>query len=329
MNRRHALKLSALAAALAIAGTSVAQAQDKAANYPNKPVKVIVPFAAGGNADFLGRLLAQKMSETWGQQFVVENRTGAGGNIGADVIAKANPDGYTIGMGTISSHAINPNLYPKMPYDNIKDFAPVTLVATQPNMLVVNLSVPAKTVPELIQVLKASPGKYTYASSGVGTSIHLAGELFKMMTGTDMTHVPYKSSGQVMNDVVAGHVTMAFDNMSTAWAQAKAGKVRAIAIGTLQRSPQAPDVPSVSESLPGFESVSWHGMFAPANTPPEIVAKLNAEAVRILRLPETVKRLEELGATPVGNTPAEFKAYIAEETVRWGKVVKASGATAD
>lgn len=321
------MRLLPFAAALLSAAVLASPASAQTAAWPNKPVKMIVPFAAGGTADLLARLLGARLSETYGQQFIAENRAGAGGNLGSGIAAKSAPDGYTLCVGTISSHAINPSLYATMPFDNVKDFAPVTLIAKQPNMLVVNEKLPVKTVPELIAYLKANPGKLNFASSGIGTSIHLAGEMFKQVTGTDMTHVPFKSSAEVMNAVISGEAQLAFDNMSSAWPQAQGGKVRALAVGTLTRSPAAPEVPTLAETLPGFETVSWHGLFAPTGTPDEIVNKLSAESRRILALPDVAKRLAELGADAAPMTPADFRAFVIAETERWRPVVKASGAT--
>ncbi|MGK9168248.1 tripartite tricarboxylate transporter substrate binding protein [Inquilinus limosus] len=305
-----------------------ASAQDLAASYPNRPVTIIVPFAPGGNTDLFGRLLADEMSKTFGQPFVVENKPGAGGAIGAELVAKAEPDGYTLGMATVSTHAINPWVYKDLAYDPVKDFAPVSLSATLPNLLVVNPSFPAKSVPELIALLKAEPDRYSYASSGFGTSIHLAAAAFEQQIGSRMTHVPYKGSAQALGDVVAGHVDMIFDNIPTAVEQAKAGTVRPLAVTGLQRAKVLPDVPTVAEFIPGFDITSWQGILAPAGTPPAIVAKLSAEAQRIMRLPEIRARVEALGAQPIGSTAEEFAAYIKTETAKYKPIVEASGATA-
>ena len=237
---------------------------------------IIVPFAAGGNTDAFARLVGQELDKSLDQRFLVENKAGAGGNLGVGQLARAEPDGYTLGMGTVSTHAINPTLYKNLPYDPDTAFAPISLFVTLPNVLAVNPAIPAKSVPELIELLKAKPDTYTFASSGVGTSIHLAGELLMAKTGTKMIHVPYKSSGQVMLDLVAGHVDMAFDNIPTVAQQASAGKVRALAVTSLERAPLMPDVPPMADFLPGFEATSWHGLFAPAGTPPEIVDKISA-----------------------------------------------------
>ncbi|ATR20997.1 Extra-cytoplasmic solute receptor [Roseomonas mucosa] len=310
---------------LAWAGAQPVQAQDKAAaNYPDRPIRVIVPFGAGGTTDLVARLVGQTMSKRLGQPVVVENRAGAGGNIGSDVCAKSTPDGYTLCVGTISSHAINASIYPKMPFDSQKDFAPVALLATQPNILVVANNVPASNVTELVALMKAKPGSFDYGSSGVGTSIHLAGVLFLQMTGTDAVHVPYRSSGQIMTEMLGGSLPMSFDNFSSAWPHVRDGRLKAIGVGSRERMKVAPDVPAVAETLPGFESLSWHGLFAPAGTPPAIVEKLNREALASVRSPEVMARYEELGISSSSFTPAEFKDFVAAETKRWGDVARAA-----
>jgi tripartite-type tricarboxylate transporter receptor subunit TctC len=293
--------------------------------YPNKPVTIIVPFTAGGNTDAFARMVGDELDKALGQRFLVENKPGAGGNLGAAQVARATPDGYTLGMGTVSTHAINPSLYKKLPYDPDTAFAPVSLIATLPNVLVVNPEIQAKSVPELVELLKAEPGVHTYASSGPGTSPHLGAELFATRTGTQMTHVPYKGSGQSIMDVVAGHVDMVFDNIPTAAQQAKAGKVRALAVTSLERAPLLPDVPAMAEFLPGFEATSWHGLFAPGGTPKEIVDKVSGEVQRIMKLPHIQERMQAMGAKPIGNTPDEFAQHISVERKKWAEVVKASG----
>jgi tripartite-type tricarboxylate transporter receptor subunit TctC len=264
------------------------------------------------------------MSETLGQPLVVESRPGAGGNIGSEACAQAKPDGYTICLGTISSHAINPSIFVKMPYDNLKDFAPITQLAAQPNALAVTNDLPAKNIQELIALLKKEPGKYNYGSSGVGTSIHLAGALFSQLTGTEMEHVPYRGSGQIMTALLTGELPLAFDNFSSAWPFAREGKIRILGVTSTTRSQTAPDIPAIAETVPGFESLSWHGFFAPAGTPPEIVARLNKEAVAALKSDTVSARFRELGITPIGNTPEEFRTFIASETKRWGDVARAA-----
>lgn len=316
-----------LMAALAMLGlTSGVAAQG---TYPDKPVTIIVPFGAGGTTDLLGRILAERLSTRMGQRFIVENKAGAGGNVGVAQLAKAPKDGYTLGMGTVSTHAINPNVYRTMPFDHIKDFAPLSLVASVPNLLMVNNAMPVKTVPELIAYLKANPGKVNFASSGAGTSIHMAGELFKVMAGVEMTHVPYRSSAQVTQDLISGQVQLTFDNITVAWPQVQAGNIRALATATPQRIATAPDLPTVAEFLPGFAATSWHGIFAPAGTPQPIVDRLSNEVQAILRLPEVVKQLADVGVTAVGSTQSQFAAHIEAETKRWAEVAAKANVKVD
>ncbi|MGQ3074010.1 MAG: Bug family tripartite tricarboxylate transporter substrate binding protein [Ferrovibrionaceae bacterium] len=315
-----------LVAGLGVLATATGQAQ----TYPTRAITLIVPFPAGGTTDILGRFVGQALSAAWNQPVVVENRGGAGGNIGAAAVAKAAPDGYTLLVGTVGTHAINASLYTKMPYDTLKDFAPVTQIASVPNMLVVTPSLPVGSVTELIAYAKANPGKLNMASSGNGTSIHLSGELFKVMTGVDMVHVPYKGSAPALNDLMGGQVQLMFDNMPSALPQVKGGTLKALAVTTATRSPAMPDLPTVAEAgVPGFEASSWFGVFAPAGTPKEIVAKLQTEIARILKSPEMTERLAQQGAVAVGNTPDEFGAYVQSELVKWAGVVKASGARVD
>jgi tripartite-type tricarboxylate transporter receptor subunit TctC len=318
------VKVVAGLALCAFAGLTSAQA------WPSKPIKYIVPFAPGGTTDILGRTIADKLSVALGQPVVIENKPGAGGGVGAEFTAKQPADGYTIMGGTISTHAINASLYKSLGYDPIRDFAPITLIARVPNMLVVNTGLPAKDVKELIALLKANPGKYSFASSGNGTSQHLSGELFKTMTGVDMQHIPYKGSPPALADVVGGNVAMTFDNITTAWPLAKGGKLRAIAVTTAQRSSVAPDVPTLAEAgLAGYEVGSWQGVFAPAGTPPEIVRRLNTEIVKIINLPEVREKLVALGAEPAPNSPEAFGALVKSEVAKWAEVVKKSGAKVD
>jgi tripartite-type tricarboxylate transporter receptor subunit TctC len=313
--------------ALAILGALAipANAQD----WPAKQVNFIVPFSAGGTTDLFGRLLAQHMQKNFDKPFIVENKPGAGGNIGAGQVAKAAPDGYTFLVGTVSTHAINPFLYSRLPYDTVKDFQPVSLIARLPNILVVHPSLPATNVQELIAYLKANPDKLSYGSSGAGTSIHLAAELFKIKTGTTMTHVPFRSSGDIMNNLTGGHINLAFDNITLAWPQVKAGRLRALAVSSTERSAIAPDVPTVAETIPGFDATSWHGVFAPAGTPKPIVDKMAAEMKRILELPDVKEKLFELGAVASPMTPQDFAKFIDAERAKWADVVKASGAKLD
>jgi tripartite-type tricarboxylate transporter receptor subunit TctC len=317
------MRKSIIVAALGmLAFAAPAEAQEK---WPQRQVNVIVPFTAGGTTDMFARILAQKLQEKYGTPFVVENRAGAGGNIGAAAVAKAPKDGYTLLVGTVSTHAINPFLYKNTGADTEKDFQPVTLIARLPNLLVVNPKIPAKTVTEVVEHVKKNAGKLNYGSSGAGTSTHLAAELFQMMTGTKMIHVPYRSSGDVMNAIMGGHIDLTFDNMTLAWPQAQSGTVRAIAVTSTERSPTAPDVPTVAETLPGFDATSWHGVFAPAGTPQPIVDTLAAEVKRIFDSPETQTKLKEIGAVTSPMTPEQFTQFIAGERRKWQEVVKAAG----
>jgi tripartite-type tricarboxylate transporter receptor subunit TctC len=320
-NVRKLLTILALAAAALAA--PVAQAQEA---WPPKTVTVVVPFTAGGTTDMFARIFGQSMQQKTGSAFVVENKAGAGGNIGTAAVAKAPKDGSTLLVGTVSTHAINPFLYKNIAHDTEKDFQPVSLFARLPNLLVVNPKIPAKNVSELVDYLKQNPGKLNYGSSGAGTSTHLAAELFQMMTGTKMNHLPYRSSNDVMNALAGGHIDLAFDNMTLAWPQAQAGNVRAIAVTSKDRSPTAPDVPALADSLPGFEATSWHGLFVPAGTPRPVVERLAAEVKAIFDNPEQKKKLTEIGAVAAPMSPEEFVAFISGERRKWQEVVKASGA---
>lgn len=316
------------AMAIAMAGLYAAQPAfaQSASGYPNKPIHIIVTFTSGGAPDILGRLIGDKLSAAWGQTVIVENKPGAGGNIGADYVAKAAPDGYNIVVGTVGTHAINGALYQNMPYDMTRDFTPVTLLASTPNMLVVNNNVPAKNLKEFIDLGKKE-GKMTFASSGSGTSIHVSGELFKTMTGIDMQHIPYKGRASAIPDLLGGRVTMMFDNMPSSLPLVREGKLRALGVTSAKRSPAAPDIPTIAESgLPGFEAVSWFALFAPANTPRPIVDKLQTEVSKILKMPDVSKKLMDLGLEPSGSTPDELGAYQKTEIAKWSKVVKDSGA---
>ena len=315
----------ALGALFAVVAT-VASAQ----SYPNRTIRLVVPFPAAGTTDILARAAAQKLTEAFGQSVVVDNRPGAAGNIGADLVAKSAPDGYTLLMGTVGTHAINPSLYSKMPYDHVKDFVPVVLVAGVPNVLVVNPALPVNSVADLIKLAKDKPGQINFASSGSGTSIHLSGELFKTMAGVDITHIPYKGSSPALVDLIGGQVQIMFDNLPSALPQIKAGKLRAIAVTSLKRAPVLPDVPTISESgLPGFEASSWFGVLAPAGTPAPIVARINAEVNKWLQTADARERLLSQGAEAAGGSPEQFANHIRAESEKWAKVVKASGAKVD
>ena len=294
-----------------------------AQQYPNKPIRIIVAYTPAGATDILARAVGQKMSETFGQPVVIENRPGANGNIGTDVAAKATPDGHTLLMVTAGTHGINPSLYRKLPWDAVKDFAPVSLVAMVPNIFVVNNSVPAKSIKEFIAYLKASPNKFNYGSPGNGSTAHLSMELFKTMTGTNMQHIPYKGSAGVLTDVMGGQILATMDNMPPYLPQVKAGKIRALAVSTPKRSPAVPDVPTVAEAgVAGYSSGAWFGLVAPTGTPKAIVDKLASETQRILKLPDVNERLSALGAEPVGDSPTQFAAHITSEIAKWAKVIK-------
>ena len=295
--------------------------------YPSKPIRLVVTFPPGGAPDILARLFADKAQ--LGQSVVVDNKPGAGGNIGAEFVAKSAADGYTLVMGTVGTHSINGSLYAKMPYDMVKDFAPVGHVASAPNLLVVTNDLPVKTVAELISYMKANPNKLSFGSPGIGSSVHVSGELFKSMTGTSMTHVPYKGRQFAIPDLVGGQIQLMFDNMPSALPMAKEGKIRAVAQTTAKRSPAATDVPTVAETVPGFEATTWFAVFAPAGTPAEVVSRINAEMQRVFKLPDVAEKLKALGLEPWISTPEELARYQAGEITKWARVVKESGAKAE
>lgn len=303
--------------------------------WPGKPVRIVVPFAPGGTTDILARAVAPELSKVFGQSFIVDNRAGAGGNLGADIVAKSAPDGYTLLMGTVGTHGINKALYSRLPYDPQKDFAPITLVAGVPNVMEMNAekakALGINSVPDFIKYAKAHPGQLNMASSGNGTSIHLAGELFKTMTGIFMTHIPYTGSGPAMMGMLSGTVDVMFDNLPSSMAQIRSGKLKAFAVTSSQRSAAMPDLPTIEEAakLKGFEASSWFGLLAPAGTPPEIVLRIQQETAKALSLPGIKEKLLAQGAIPSGNTPQEFAALIDAEIKKWAPVVKASGARVD
>ena len=317
------------AAAIATSLASPASAQAPSA-YPTKAVKLVIPFPPGGPLDIVGRAIAQKLTEAWGQSVVVDNRPGAGGNIGADLVAKSAPDGYTILMGALSTHAVNPSLYAKRPYDAVADFAPITLVAVTPNVLVVNAALPVNSAKEFIAYAKANSGKLAFGSGSNGSAGHLAGELFKVDTGTDITHVPYKGGAPATQALLAGDTQFMFDNLANAMPQVKAGKLRALAVTTAERSKLAPELPTMAEAgLPGFDISTWFGLFAPAGTPKDIIVKWNVEVGKILSSPDMREKLIAQGAEPSPDTPEQFAAFVKSEIPKYAKIIKASGAKVD
>ncbi len=323
------------AAGLALACAATPHAWAQAAAWPSKPVRTVVPFPPGGTTDILARAVAPELSKAFGQSFIVENRAGAGGNLGAEQVAKSAADGHTLLMGTVGTHGINRALYDKLPYDPIKDFAPVTLVAAVPNVMVVNAdkakAAGIQTVQDFIRHAKARPGRLNMASSGNGTSIHLAGELFKSMTGTFMVHFPYRGSSPALLDLIAGNMDVMFDNLPSSMAHIRSGKLKALAVTSSQRSSALPDVPTIEEAagLKGFEASSWFGLLAPAGTSADIVARIQREVARSLTDPSVKEKLQAQGAIPSGNTPQEFARLIDAEHAKWAQVVKVSGAKVD
>jgi tripartite-type tricarboxylate transporter receptor subunit TctC len=323
---KQVLTVSSLLMGLVIQ-PSQAQTSNSAV-WPTKPVKIVVTFPPGGAPDTLARILADKWGQATGQTFTVDNKSGAGGNIGADFVAKSAADGTTLLIATVGTHAINPALYAKMPYDNVKDFTPVSFLASTPNLLVVNNSVPAKTVKELIEL--AGKSQLTFGSSGSGTSIHLSGELFNTMAGVKMQHIPYKGRAQAIPDLLGGRISMIFDNMPSALPLVKSGDIRAIAVTSATRSPAAPNIPTIAESgLPGFEATSWFALMAPAGMPKDVLARINAETIRVMSLPDVKEKLATLGLDAAPASPESLASLIQVETVKWAKVVKESGAKLD
>jgi tripartite-type tricarboxylate transporter receptor subunit TctC len=315
---------------LLIVACCAMQSELHAADYPARPVRFVVPFPPGGNTDILARTLANALADMWKQQLVIDNRGGAAGGIGTDLVAKSAPDGYTILLGTIGSISINPSIYKNLPYDPLRDLAPITLMSSNPLVMMLHPSVPAKSVKELIALAKARPQALTYGSGGSGTSTHLAVELFKHMAGIQATHVPYRGAALASPALLGGEVSMLFDNLAPALPHIRSGRVRALAVTSTQRSSVLPDMPTVQESgLPGYEVTGWYGVLAPAGTPAAILSKLHADVVSALKLPEVMTRLRNDGAEPVGSTPAEFVQFIRAETKKWAEVVKISGARVD
>lgn len=313
--------------ALALGAALLATAAHAQTAWPTKPIKILVGYAAGGSTDVTARIIAQALSERLGQPVIIENRAGAGGNIAADATAKADPDGYTLLMTTSTTFATNPSLYKSLPYDVQTDFAPITLTAFIPNLLVVNPSVLANNVREFIAHLKANPGQLNFGSAGNGSSQHIAGELFNSLAATKMVHVAYRGGAPAVNDLLGGQLQVIFAPLVEVLQQVRADKLRALGITTMKRSPLLPDVPTIAESLPGYEIALWNGLVAPAKTPPEIIDRINRAAVDALRSTELKAKLAEQGSEPVGNTPAEFKAFIASELIKWRRLVEISGAS--
>jgi tripartite-type tricarboxylate transporter receptor subunit TctC len=302
------------------ATSAVAQA------YPAKPVRLVVPYPPGGGNDTLARLFGQKLGDRLGQQFVVDNRPGAGATLGTDVVAKSAPDGYTILLSSIATHALSPNLYAKVPYDPVRDFTPIVLLAVAPTVAVVNKDLPVKSLGELIALAKSRPGKLTYASGGNGTPPHIAGELFKSLAGIDLLHIPYKGGGPALADVMGGQVDAMFDTAASCMPHVKSGRLKALAIGRISRSPDFPDLPTFAEAgLPGYEMNAWYSMHAPAGTPREIIDRLNAELNAILKLPDVQERLKALGIDAGGGTPDELAAYVRAENAKYGRLIRDAG----
>jgi len=314
----------------ALLAAQLAAAPAAAQTYPARPMRIVVPFPAGGIADLFARVIGQKFNEAWGQPVVVDNRPGAGGNIGAEIVAKSPPDGYTLVMGSIGTHSVNVSLFSKLAYDPIRDFAPVALVMEAEGLLVLHPSVPVKSVKELIALAKARPGQVAYASAGYGTAGHLAGELFKSMARVDMVHVPYKGNVPAITDLIAGQTSLLFATMPTVLPQVQAGRLKALAVTSSARSPAAPELPTIAEAaLPGYSVTNWIGLFAPVGTPRDVVVKLNGETVRTMQAPDIQKRLTLEGAKFTPRTPDEFTAFVKSEIAKWAKVVKEAGIRVD
>jgi len=324
------MRLTVVCARLMAAAAACAAIGCWAQPYPAKPIRIIVPFPAGGTADIMARVVGQKMTETWGPQVVIDNRAGAGGNIAAELAAKSAPDGYTLFLCTVGTHAIHQTLYSKLAFDPIKDFSAVAYIAGVPNVAVVHPSIPVKSVKELIAFIKARPGQINFGSSGTGSSVHMSGELLKVMAGLNMTHIAYKGNPQAVTDLMAGQIELMITNMPSVIPYIQSGRLRALAVTTKARSSALPDLPTMEEAgLPGYESSAWFGLVSPATVPRDIVSKLNTEVVRIVRLADVKRNLASQGADPLVMTPDEFGAFMKAETAKWGKVVKASGARAD
>lgn len=327
--RRHAVSAIAAVCACILSNSAVRAAAGAEASYPNRPIRMVVPFPPGGPNDTLARIIAQGLSQRWGQNIVIDNRAGGAGIIGTEIVARSVPDGYTL-IAVGSNIATNVSLYKKLPYDAIKDFSPVTLVASTPYVLVVHPSLNVSTVQELIAVAKAKPGGLSYASASAGSANHLAGELFNKMADVKMVHIPYKGGGPALTDVIAGHVQLIFNNPLTVLGHVRAGRLKALALTSAKRSPVVPGLPTISEAgLQGFDITGWYGVLAPAHVPPEIIGKLHKEIVALISTAEMRERLLSQGLEPVGNTPREYSEFIAAEIRKWAKVVAESGARID
>jgi len=300
-----------------------------AQSYPSKPIRLVLPYPPGGGTDVIARPLAQKLTEQLGQQVIVDNRGGAGGNIGMEFVAKSPADGYTLLFALTAQYAVNPSLYPKLPYDPVRDYAPISLLANAPYLLVVHPALPAKSVAELVALVKARPGQLSYSSSGNGSGAHLAGEMLRSLARVEIVHVPYKGAGPAMPDLIAGQVQLSFITYTAAGPHIKTGRLRALGVTTAKRSPTLPDLPAIGETVAGYDSAVWYGFAAPAGTPPEVVAKLNIEVLRVLAAPDFRSRITLEAVSPIGSTPEEFGSFMRSEIVRWAKVVKDSGAKVD
>lgn len=323
------LRTTTLALFLAWSVAFAAVSPSLAQSFPDRPITLIVPFAAGGSTDLVARVVAQKLSGDFGKQVVVENVGGAGGNLGAERVARSKPDGYTILMGTVATHALNPLMLKKKPYDAVKDFAPISLLVVVPNVLVVNPQLPVKNVAELIDLLKKNPDKYSYASSGNGTPLHLSGELFKSLAGVSVVHVPYRGAGPALNDVVGNQVPILFDNLPSSSSHIKGGTLRALGVTTKERVASFPDIPTIAETVPGYETYTWNALFAPAGTPPDVINRLNDAAKKAMADPEVIKRMDEFSAKIVASSPEALAAHVKAELAKWEPVIKGAGVQLD
>jgi tripartite-type tricarboxylate transporter receptor subunit TctC len=315
--------------AVALALLSAGAAAQSGTTYPVKPLRFVVPYTPGGGTDLMARALAQRMTESMGQPVIVENRAGAGGNLGMEFVARSAPDGYTIALALTAQYVVNPALYPKLPYDPVKDYAPIMLVARNPYVLVVHPTVPAKSLKELIALAKQRAGQLTFSSSGNGSGAHLSGEMLKTMAQVNLLHIPYKGAGALLPDLIAGQVHLSFVTWSSVGQHVKSGRLRALGVTTVKRSPALPELPAIAETLPGYDLPVWYGVVAPAGTPRDIIGRLNAEILRVLAIPDFRQRIEVDAVEPIGSTPEQFGDYIRTELVKWAKIVRDSGAKVD